>query len=80
MNKKEFLKWLKESLIRAIKSMAQTVIASIGTSSVVLTGVHWDFILMTTGMAGLISVLMSLERLPESNDSENKKTDDQGSP
>lgn len=72
MNRSTFFKWLKDAVIRAIKSIAQTVLASIGTSSVVLTEFNWGFVLMTAGMAGLISLLMSLERLP---DSSNTKTD-----
>lgn len=65
MNKTKFLKWLRSALIRSVKSMAQTALASIGTSSVVLEGFHWKFVLMTTGMAGIISLLMSFETLPE---------------
>lgn len=65
MNRAAFMKWLKDTLIRAIKTTAQTVLAAIGTSSVVLTEFDWGFVLMTAGMAGLISLLMSLERLPE---------------
>lgn len=72
MNRSTFTKWLKDTLIRAIKTIAQTVLASIGTSSVVLTEFNWWFVLMTAGMAGLISLLMSLERLP---DGENTKID-----
>lgn len=53
MNKTKFLKWLRSALIRSVKSMAQTALASIGTSSVVLEGFHWKFVLMTTGMAAV---------------------------
>lgn len=52
-------------MIRAIKSIAQTALASIGTASVVLSEFDWGFILMTSGMAGIISLLMSFERIPE---------------
>ena len=52
-------------MIRAIKSIAQTALASIGTASVVLLEFDWGFVLMTSGMAGIISLLMSFERIPE---------------
>ena len=65
MNKRSFLKWLKGTIIRAIKSIAQTAIASIGTASVVLSEFNWGFVLMTSGMAGIISLLMSFEKIPE---------------
>lgn len=52
-------------MIRAIKSIAQTALASIGTASVVLSEFDWGFVLMTSGMAGIISLLMSFERIPE---------------
>lgn len=67
MDRSAFLKWLKNTLIRAVKSMAQTALASIGTSSVALSGFHWKFVFMTAGMAGVISVLMSFETLPGSD-------------
>lgn len=65
MNKRFILKWLKGTMIRAIKSIAQTALASIGTASVVLSEFDWGFVLMTSGMAGIISLLMSFERIPE---------------
>ena len=65
MNKKNIIKWLKTSAIRAVKSMAQTALATIGTTSVVLSEFHWGFVLSTAGIAGIISILMSLETFPE---------------
>lgn len=66
MNGKSILRWLKSTIIRAVKSMAQTALASIGTSSVVLSDFSWKFVLSTAGIAGIISLLMSLETFPES--------------
>lgn len=66
MNGKSILRWLKSTIIRAVKSMAQTALASIGTSSVVLSEFSWKFVLSTAGIAGIISLLMSLETFPES--------------
>lgn len=75
MTKKKFIKWLKDALIRAVKSFAQTMLASIGTEFVVLSEFHLGFVLMSAGMAAIISLLMSLERLPEEDVSENNKTE-----
>lgn len=68
LDKKKFLKWLKNTVIRAIKTMAQTALASIGTTSVVMSQFHWGFVLSTAGIAGIISLLMSLESLPENEE------------
>lgn len=65
MEKKKFFKWLKSTIIRALKTMAQTTIASIGTASAVMSELHWGFIFGTAGISGLISLLMSLENFPE---------------
>lgn len=74
MNRSNFIKWLKDTLIRALKTIAQTILASIGTSSVVLAEFSWSFVLMTAGMAGLISLLMSLERLPDADNTKIEKS------
>lgn len=68
MEKKKFFKWLKSTIIRALKTMAQTTIASIGTTSIVMSEFHWGFVLSTAGMAGIISLLMSFENLPENEE------------
>lgn len=60
-------KWLKASLIRAIKTIAQTAIATIGTA-VVLTEVNWLAVLSASVLAGLLSMLTSLAGLPEVDD------------
>lgn len=48
--------------------MAQTAPASIGTASVGMPEFNWALVLSTTGMAGIISLLMSLEKFPEDTD------------
>ena len=56
--------WLKAAAIRAVRSFAQGVLASIGTGAV-LTEINWLAALCTGALAALVSVLMSLAGLPE---------------
>lgn len=64
MNKKKFLKWLKAAGIRAVKTMAQTAIAAVG-SSAVISAVDWKVTISTTVLAGGLSLLTSIAGLPE---------------
>lgn len=64
MNKQKFLKWLKAAGVRAIKTMAQTAIATIGTSAM-FSDVDWKITLSTAALAGVLSVLTSISGLPE---------------
>ena len=56
--------WFKAAGIRAIKTVAQTAIATIGVTAVV-TEVNWLVVLTTSGLAGIISILTSIKGLPE---------------
>jgi hypothetical protein len=56
--------WLKAALVRAVRTMAQTAIACIG-SSVVLSAVDWPVVLSATVLSGIISLLTSINGLPE---------------
>lgn len=64
MKKKKVLAWLLNTLIRAVRTVAQTAMANIGVMAV-MSEVNWIMVLTTSGVAGLISVLMSVSRLPE---------------
>ena len=57
-------KWLKAAAIRAAKTMAQTAVATIGTTALI-TEVNWLVVLSTSALAGALSVLTSLAGLPE---------------
>lgn len=56
--------WFKAAGIRAIKTMAQTAIATIGTSAVLAT-VNWEAVVSASILAGLLSLLTSTAGLPE---------------
>ena len=57
-------KWFKYAGIRAIKTVAQTAIATIGTSAV-MSDVNWLMVLSASLLAGILSLLTSLAGLPE---------------
>ena len=57
-------KWLKAAVIRAAKTMAQTAVATIGTTALI-TEVNWLVVLSASALAGALSVLTSLAGLPE---------------
>lgn len=64
MNKTNIKKWLKCAGIRALKTIAQTAIATIGTSAA-FTEVNWLMVGSTSLLAGILSILTSLAGLPE---------------
>ena len=56
--------WFKAAGIRAIKTIAQTAIATIGTAAV-LGGVNWVMVASAAALAGVLSLLTSVAGLPE---------------
>lgn len=64
MNKEKFIKWIKAAGIRAIKTIAQTAIATIGTSAVIAE-VDWVIVGSAAALAGILSLLTSIAGLPE---------------
>lgn len=57
-------RWLKAAGVRAVKTMAQTFIATIG-SAAVLAAVDWKVVTSATVLAGILSVATSVAGLPE---------------
>ena len=57
-------KWLKAAAVRAVKTMAQTAVALIGTT-LVISEVDWVTVASASVLAGLLSILMSIAGLPE---------------
>ena len=59
-----FKNWFKAAGIRAIKPIAQTAIATIGTSAI-LSEVNWAVVGSAALLAGILSLLTSVAGLPE---------------
>lgn len=57
-------KWIKAAAVRAIKTVAQTAVASIGTAAV-MGGVDWVMVASASVLAGILSILTSVAGLPE---------------
>ena len=64
-------KWLKASAIRAVKTMAQTAVATIGTSAV-MGDVNWLMVASASTLSGIISILTSVAGIPEVEGKENE--------
>ena len=60
-----FKKWLKAAGIRAVKTVAETALAVIGTNAVGITDVDWLGLLSACLLSGIITLLTCIKGLPE---------------
>lgn len=65
--KENTISWIKAAGIRAVKTFAQTMIATIGTTAV-LEDVNWAVVISASILAALLSILTSVAGLPEVED------------
>lgn len=63
-NKTYWMNWIKAAGVRAIKTVAQTAVATIGTAAAV-GEVNWTLVVSAAALAGLLSLLTSVAGLPE---------------
>lgn len=61
---RDWKKWAKAAGIRAIKTVAQTSVATIGTAAV-MGDVNWVMVASASALAGILSLLTSIAGLPE---------------
>jgi len=59
--------WWKAAGVRAIKTLSQTAIATIGTAAV-MSEVNWIAVISASALSGILSLLTSLAGLPEVNE------------
>jgi hypothetical protein len=56
--------WIKAAAVRALKTVCQTAVATIGTAAV-LSSVDWKIVVSASLLAGILSILTSVGGLPE---------------
>ena len=64
MKKMDWKKWIKAAGVRAVKTVAQTAVATIGTAAV-LGEVNWVMVSSAAALSGILSLLTSVAGLPE---------------
>ena len=70
-NKEYWIEWAKRAGVRAIKTVAQTAVATIGTAAVI-GDVNWVMVASASALAGVLSLLTSVAGLPEVTANENQ--------
>ncbi len=64
MDKTYWIKWAKAAAVRAVKTIAQTAIATVGTAAV-MGEVNWAMVGSAAALSGVLSLLTSIAGLPE---------------
>jgi hypothetical protein len=67
VNREKLIQWLRAAAVRAVKTIAQTFVASIGTASVI-GDVNWAYVSGASVLAGVLSLATSVAGLPECKD------------
>lgn len=57
-------KWIKASLVRAVKTVAQTAVGTIGASTMI-SEVSWQVVVSASLLSGIVSILTSVAGIPE---------------
>ena len=57
-------KWMKAAAVRAVRTMAQTFIATIGTAAV-MGAVNWQMVVSASALSGILSAATSIAGIPE---------------
>lgn len=65
----KFKKWIKKAGMRAVRTIAQSAIATIGAAAV-FTEVDWKMVVSAALLAGVLSMLNSIVSLPEAKEEE----------
>ena len=74
MSTKNIKQWIKKAGIRAVKTVAQTAVATIGVSAT-MGQVDWLVVGSTALLSGILSLLTSVAGLPEIDDDEKEEVD-----
>ena len=64
MDKEYWIKWIKAAGVRAVKTVAQTAVATIGTSAYIGEA-NWYLVASAAALSGVLSLLTSLAGIPE---------------
>ena len=65
MDKQYWIRWAKAAGVRALKTVAQTAVALIGTNAIGITEGTWVGVASGAALAGVVSLLTSLAGIPE---------------
>lgn len=73
--KNKFLPWFKAAGLRAVRTMAQSAVAGIGTTAMTLGQVNWEMVASAVVLSGVLSLLTSVISLPELKAAETNTSD-----